>query len=536
MESYFVRTLGMHRVYNSAFMHMLKNQDNAKYRNSMKKTLSFDPEILKRYVNFMNNPDEETAIAQFGYSDKYFGVCTVLSTLPGLPMFGHGQIEGYYEKYGMEFSKAYWDEKPNEYLIQGHYEKIFPLLKKRYLFSGVNYFELFDIRNENGICEDIYFYVNGNDKTKTLVTYNNSYERKSGYATNSCPKLHRLENGERVIKTQSFAQSLGLSLGGARFVIFKNFNTNLYHIEKSIKLFDEGFFVSLDGYQTSVFLDIHEVEDFDGSYSTLYERYGNKGIKDIKEELALIRLEPICIASANFFDKNMQLLLQKIISKDGTKKDCNKYLIKCGEAYKNILELKHESNISILKYFNLVSLDRLKIFLNRLNDIQKTTTYLANIKKFTKEIIALIHIAYFLKPFIKVNDSIITIQNKIDSLYLHKLFYNLLKEIEPNEDLHKSIVNKIPFLLFDFHLTSCKTSNGKLRKLLKNEDIKKYIDVNTYKSVEYYNQEKLQDVLTLVIINQLRRSQSESNKDLEKIYLSWLEKESQASWIFTNLL
>ncbi len=29
MEGYFVRTLGMHRVYNSAFMNMLRNEDNA---------------------------------------------------------------------------------------------------------------------------------------------------------------------------------------------------------------------------------------------------------------------------------------------------------------------------------------------------------------------------------------------------------------------------------------------------------------------------------------------------------------------------
>ena len=95
MEGYFVRTLGMHRVYNSAFMNMLKNQENKKYRDSIKNTLVFEPEILKRYVNFMNNPDEDTAISQFGSDDRYFGVCTLLATLPGLPMIGHGQIEGY---------------------------------------------------------------------------------------------------------------------------------------------------------------------------------------------------------------------------------------------------------------------------------------------------------------------------------------------------------------------------------------------------------------------------------------------------------
>ena len=32
LEGYFVRTLGMHRVYNSAFMHMLRDEDNAGYR------------------------------------------------------------------------------------------------------------------------------------------------------------------------------------------------------------------------------------------------------------------------------------------------------------------------------------------------------------------------------------------------------------------------------------------------------------------------------------------------------------------------
>ena len=61
LEGYFVRTLGMHRVYNSAFMHMLRDEDGAGYRKVVSETIEFDPEILKRYVNFMSNPDEKTA-------------------------------------------------------------------------------------------------------------------------------------------------------------------------------------------------------------------------------------------------------------------------------------------------------------------------------------------------------------------------------------------------------------------------------------------------------------------------------------------
>ena len=118
LEGYFVRTLGMHRVYNSAFMHMLRDENGPGYRKVMRETLEFDPEIMKRYVNFMSNPDEETALEQFGKGDKYFGVAMVMATLPGLPMLGHGQVQGFGEKYGMEFRRATLDEQPDPWLVR----------------------------------------------------------------------------------------------------------------------------------------------------------------------------------------------------------------------------------------------------------------------------------------------------------------------------------------------------------------------------------------------------------------------------------
>ncbi|MBM4370403.1 MAG: alpha-amylase, partial [Deltaproteobacteria bacterium] len=112
MEGYFVRTLGMHRVYNSAFMNMLKMEENAKYRATLRNVLEFSPDVLQRFVNFMNNPDERTAVEQFGRGDKYFGCALLLVTLPGLPMLGHGQVEGFTEKYGMEYRRAFLHETP----------------------------------------------------------------------------------------------------------------------------------------------------------------------------------------------------------------------------------------------------------------------------------------------------------------------------------------------------------------------------------------------------------------------------------------
>ena len=128
MEGYFVRTLGMHRVYNSAFMHMLRDENNAGYRGVIKEILATQSAILERFVNFMNNPDEETVADQFGTGDKYFGIATKLSTLPGLPMFGHGSFEGSGEKYGMEFARAYHDESTDEGSLGYCEHVVFPLL------------------------------------------------------------------------------------------------------------------------------------------------------------------------------------------------------------------------------------------------------------------------------------------------------------------------------------------------------------------------------------------------------------------------
>jgi hypothetical protein len=147
--------------YNSAFMNMLRDEKNQEYRLVIKNTLEFDPEILKRYVNFMNNPDERTAVDQFGKGDKYFGICMVMATLPGLPMFGHGQIEGFTEKYGMEYRRAYWDEQPDSYLVERHNREIFPLLRRRYIFAEARDFLLFDFfLSEGHVNEDVYAYSN----------------------------------------------------------------------------------------------------------------------------------------------------------------------------------------------------------------------------------------------------------------------------------------------------------------------------------------------------------------------------------------
>ncbi len=262
MEGYFVRTLGMHRVYNSAFMHMLRDEDNGGYRQVMKNTLTFDPQILKRYVNFMNNPDEETAVEQFGKSDKYFGICTLLATLPGLPMFGHGQVEGYSEKYGMEYRRAYRDEQPDTGFIQYHEKVIFPLLHRRYIFADVENFLLYHFFDANGsVVDDVFAYSNRAGDEKALIVYHNKFGDTAGWIKESTAFAVKAAGDEYLVK-RTFVEGLDL-VEREGYVIFRDLVTDLEYIRSINELAEKGLYVELGAYQRHVFLDFRIVNGED---------------------------------------------------------------------------------------------------------------------------------------------------------------------------------------------------------------------------------------------------------------------------------
>ncbi len=121
LEGYFVRTLGMHRVYNSAFMNMLRDEENAKYRSYLKKTIEFDPDILKRYVNFMSNPDERTTIDQFGdRATSTLGCARCWRRCRGCRCSGMGRWRVIPSATAWSTSRRKMDEWPNEGLVARH--------------------------------------------------------------------------------------------------------------------------------------------------------------------------------------------------------------------------------------------------------------------------------------------------------------------------------------------------------------------------------------------------------------------------------
>lgn len=293
MEGYFVRTLGMHRVYNSAFMNMLRDEKNQEYRQVIKNTLEFDPQVLKRYVNFMNNPDERTAVDQFGKGDKYFGICTLLVTLPGLPMLGHGQIEGFTEKYGMEFRYPKWHEQLDADLVARHEREIFPLMRKRYLFADAANFRLYDFYQADGsVDEDVFAYSNRAGEEFALVVYQNRFATAKGWISLSAAFP---EGDDKRLTQRTLGQELGLSGAPGQYVIFQEHLSRLEYLRPAAELAHQGLYWELNAYRCLVFMDFRAVQDVDGRYARLAANLGGRGVQSVEDALREMDLQPVLL-------------------------------------------------------------------------------------------------------------------------------------------------------------------------------------------------------------------------------------------------
>jgi glycosidase len=291
MEGYFVRTLGMHRVYNSAFMVMTRDEDNAKYRSVIKNTLEFDPDIMKRYVNFMSNPDERTTIDQYGKGDKAFGVTVMMATLPGLPMFGHGQIEGFTEKYGMEYQRPRYDETPDHWMVERHEVQVAPLLKQRWLFAESYNFLLYDFSHDSGsVDENVFAYSNRVNDQRALVVYNNVYGSTSGTIRMSAAYA---DKGAGGLRQRSLWEGLGLQNGNA-ILAFRDSLTGLEYLRRANELGERGLRLSLHAYQSHVFLDWRELySTIERPWERLCDSLGGRGVPSLDDALVNLELRPV---------------------------------------------------------------------------------------------------------------------------------------------------------------------------------------------------------------------------------------------------
>jgi len=529
MEGYFVRTLGMHRVYNSAFMHMMMKEENSKYRELIYNTLEFEPEILKRYVNFMSNPDEETAIQQFGTDDKYFGVLTLMITLPGLPMFAHGQIEGYTEKYGMEYKRAYYDEQPQDWLVERHEREIFPVTRKRYIFSEVENFWFYDFYDQNGNLNDnVFVYSNNAANEKSLVLFNNKYDKAYGNFQKSTPKLVKIDDDNKFIKELNIAEALGINGNLNFFYIFKDMASNLEYIFKGSDLWQSGFYFELNGFERRVYTDIREVEDTNGDYYNTYVELNGRGVYSIEEMIEDKKLSPIYNAFSKIFadieiDKYIEMLISapakkkfvnrdfetllkniegfidevsKEVSIENSTSENSLDLLKIFVIIKNInLQIKKEGSketkngVNLTEYFVLSNssnhVENFKVLLSWIimNQLQSQIVDKDSAKKLINKILT-----KSFSDIIQKGDNSEDSATKINSLFILLLdgFELFVKEEKSSVDLKKK--KDIIVALLD-------SKKEYIKKLFDDDYVHRYLEVNIYKDIRYFSQERFEEFI-----------------------------------------
>ena len=537
MEGYFVRTLGMHRVYNSAFMNMLKNEENSKYRKLVKNTLEFNPEILKRYVNFLSNPDEETAINQFGDGDKYFGCAVMKVTMPGLPMFAHGQIEGLREKYGQEYSKAYYDEQPNEYLIERHRREIFPLMKKRYLFSQVENFEFYDFKNFDGYTiEDVFVYSNLSGNERAIVFYNNSFNTYEGYIDISSPKNYGSsedESSKKLIR-KNLGEALGLKNSHKHFYIFKETRTNLEYLRKGSDFFENKFILKIRGYEYFVFLGFIEIYDSTGELEEIYHSLNFNGVTSIHNELVQLRANKITKNLVGLFSKEK---FQNILNEPNNKESLQAYL----DYIRKIIRYNSEN----------LRLDQTKFEINFLSEFRpliefiKTFDRLSKRKsnpKWLKELLSnefsfeklkdwlFKYLVAFLFNLIEKNSSYDKnflelvfdgIQNSTTEdfeFYNQTRLLQILAGRKNNYELIETVHSELKELIYD-----------ELKQIIDDERITKFLEVNEYQNEIYYKKERFDElifcIMLIYVLNRIKEHQSSASSEKLTFNLNNLVKE-----------
>jgi len=533
MEGYFVRTLGMHRVYNSAFMHMFMKEENEKYRLLIKNTLAFNPEILKRYVNFMSNPDEETAINQFGKGDKYFGVATMLITLPGLPMFAHGQIEGYSEKYGMEYKRSYYDEFIDDNLVARHEKEIFLLTKKRYLFSQVESFEFYDFIDPHGNSnENVFAFTNRSGNEVSLVIYNNAFPEAFGTINPSCERAYGEEGQTHTI---TIDKALGINSNYGFYYIFKDYITQLEFIVSGSEISSAGFSFHLMGYQRKVLLDFREVNDFDGRFRSIHDQLGGRGIASIEQALNEMNLAPFHNSLTHFFTsiKFSKLLLSLDISEENRidMPEIDEEIKRIYSDLNSILKLKISADelleqiitdISMVEdfnntFFSITSSKRAPKWIMNVG----TMIYSSEERQWRKDLsfILLNKILFRILNSIESTDGI---NNNFDKLLLWKplfeifgfmkyddlgKYYELSKAIFVSEYLHNWKSEKI---IKSAGRSAKSMDNAEIKKsdylqryfssLFESEIIASYLQVNEYKNFKYFNKERVEQYLKWIFI------------------------------------
>jgi hypothetical protein len=195
----------------------------------------------------------------------------------------------------MEYRRAYWDERIDDDLVRRHEREIFPLMRRRKLFSGAENFALYDFTAPEGwVDENVFAYSNRFGDQRALILYNNAYNSTRGRVQLSTA-INIGAGDEKTLVRRGLAEALGLRADQGVYYTFRDYQAGMWYLRSGQQLAAEGLYAELHAYQYHAFLDWREIHDGDGAWAELSRRLAGYPVADIDEAYREMLLDPVLL-------------------------------------------------------------------------------------------------------------------------------------------------------------------------------------------------------------------------------------------------
>lgn len=192
----------------------------------------------------------------------------------------------------MEYRRALIEEQPDPEIEARHRREIFPLLRRRALFAGAEEFTLFDFVAPSGVNQNVFAYTNRSGDEAVLVLYNNAMESAKGTIRTSVPYRDKERGGN--LHQRSLGEALDIPDNPRSWLIMRQHQNGLEFIRNCREIARHGLHADLPGYGTQLYWEMRIVaDDAEGRYRTLAEELAGSGCRDIDGEIRRLHMRPL---------------------------------------------------------------------------------------------------------------------------------------------------------------------------------------------------------------------------------------------------
>ena len=191
-----------------------------------------------------------------------------------------GNLEGFEEKYGMEYQRARWKEEPDQHLAWLQERFVSPLMRRRYLCSNRSLPALRFLQRRWHIIEDVFAYSNREGDERALVLYNNAYGSASGSIGHSAPKNFGGIDTPELVTRDLFE---GLELDSmSQFIVCRELMSGLEFVFDTQNVQSHSIRFELNGYETKVFLDFRSLPCSAQEGYELVQQLAGQGVASVE--------------------------------------------------------------------------------------------------------------------------------------------------------------------------------------------------------------------------------------------------------------